>query len=132
MASRLAIVDVDPGPEGERRALDAIARHAADEGAGRLLVGLPLDMNGFEGKSAARARRFGERLAERTGLPVTFADERLTSEEAEAAARQTGWTPKSGKPIDDIAAALLLQGWLDDERARAARAALDEPAGGGA
>jgi putative Holliday junction resolvase len=126
LASRLAVVTIDPGSAGLERAIATVARHAADEGATRLLVGLPLHLDGREGKEARAARRLGQRLAALTGLPVDFADERLTSEAAMAEARKTGWTPRSGRPIDDLAAALLLQGWLDDARARRARRDLDD------
>ena len=125
MASRLAVLDVTPGAAGEARAIEAIARHALEEGATGLLIGLPLNMDGTEGKEAIRVRRFGERVAQRTGLTPVFHDERLTSEEAMTVARQSGWTPKSGKPIDDLAAALLLQGFLDERRALATRHELD-------
>jgi len=127
MASRLAVVDVTPGGAGEDRAIEAIARQAEEEGATGLLIGLPLNMDGTEGKEAIRVRRFGERVAGRTGLEAVYHDERLTSEEAMSVARQSGWTPKSGKPIDDLAAALLLQGFLDERRALDARQRLDEP-----
>jgi len=127
LASRLAVIPIDPGLAGIERAIDAVVRHALEEDATRLLVGLPLHLDGREGKEARAARRFGLRLAEATGLPVEYADERLTSEAAMEEARKTGWTPKSRKPIDDLAAALLLQGWLDDARARAARQRLDGP-----
>ncbi|HEX7880493.1 MAG TPA: Holliday junction resolvase RuvX [Candidatus Eisenbacteria bacterium] len=126
MASRLAVLDVQPGASGLERAVRAVARHAAEEEATRILVGLPLHLDGREGKEARAARRLGLALAEATGLPVDFADERLTSEAAIEEARKSGWTPKSKKPIDDLAAALLLQGWLDDASARAARQRLNE------
>jgi putative Holliday junction resolvase len=103
-----------------------VARYAEAEGAEALLVGLPLDGTGAEGPGVRRIRAFGERLAEVTGLPIFWVDEHLTSVEAEEAARRAGWNPRSKKPLDDLAAALLLQGYFDDERARAARAGLSE------
>jgi putative Holliday junction resolvase len=76
-----------------------------------VVVGLPLSLLGGEGRQAARARRFAERLGRRLGLPVHLWDERLSSV---AAARQ----PLVGRrgrrpPIDEVAAALVLQGYLD-------------------
>ena len=127
MATRLAVLHLPPGPLGTMIAIESIARHVEEEGATRLLIGLPLNMDGTEGKEATRVRKFGKQVATRTGLEPIFVDERLTSEEAEAVARQSGWTKRSGKPIDDLAAALLLQGYLDEQRALAARASLERP-----
>ena len=129
LASRLTVLHLAPGSTVQAEAIEAIARHVEEEGATRLLIGLPLNMDGTEGKESTRVRRFGDLVAARTGLVPVYVDERLTSENAEAVARQTGWTKKSGKPIDDLAAALLLQGFLDECRAREARAALDNSEG---
>ena len=127
MATRLAVLDVTPGAAGEAMAIEAIARHALAEGATGLLIGLPLNMDGTEGKEAIRVRRFAGLVATRTGLSPLFCDERLTSEEAKVVARRNGWSSRSGKPIDDLAAALLLQGFLDESRAERTREALGTP-----
>lgn len=126
LAVRLAIVDLKPGHAERPDPVREVARYAVDEGADTLLIGLPLDGNGAEGPGVRRIRDFGRQLAEATGLPVVWVDEHLTSVEAEEAARRAGWTPRSKKPLDDLAAALLLQGYFDDERARLARARIDE------
>lgn len=80
-------------------------------GAGGIVVGLPLNMDGSEGESAAAARAFGAALGEFTGLPVWFQDERLTSREAEnhGVRRQD---------VDRAAACLILQGYLDLQKRR--------------
>jgi putative Holliday junction resolvase len=126
LAVRLAIVDRKPGHARRPDPVAEVARHADAEGAEALLIGLPLDGTGAEGPGVRRIRAFGEALATATGLPILWVDEHLTSVEAEEAARRAGWTPRSKKPLDDLAAAVLLQGYFDDERARAARARLDE------
>jgi putative Holliday junction resolvase len=77
-------------------------------------LGEPLSLDGEQGPAAERVRRFGERLAEMTGLPLELVDETLTSAEAAARLRQAGigarWEP--GR-IDAVAAQILLQEVLD-------------------
>lgn len=82
-----------------------------------ILIGLPLNMNGSEGLPAQRVREFAERLGRRTGLAVELCDERLTSVAAEELLRERGANPdrRSGK-VDALAAAILLQGYLDEQR----------------
>ncbi len=78
----------------------------------RLVVGLPLHMDASEQDMTERARRFGNQLKGRYNLPVEMADERLTSREAEAELEARGGKfDKAG--IDALAAALILQSWLD-------------------
>lgn len=91
-------------------AYPAIRAIAAREGVEGVVLGLPLHMAGGEGDAAAMARRLGDRIANGLGLPVEYEDERLTSSEAE---RLAG----SGKPTDDIAAALILEQFLVRRRA---------------
>lgn len=78
----------------------------------RLVVGLPLQLDASEQEMTARARRFGNQLKGRYNLPVEMVDERLTSREAEAEREATGGKfDRAG--IDALAAALILQSWLD-------------------
>jgi len=102
--------------------LDRLAAFAEAEEVGEIVVGLPLHLDGREGASARRARRFAERLGERTGLPVVLWDERLTSAAAERSLRDAGVKAKDQKGlVDQVAAALLLQSYLDSLRAREER-----------
>ena len=79
-----------------------------------LVVGLPVHLNGREGAKAAAARAFGAWLAETTGLPVAFWDERFTTVEAESALWDAGLTHKRRKARrDKVAAQILLQAYLD-------------------
>src|SRR4051794_6657186 len=75
------------------------------EGVERLVVGLPVHSTGVEGRTAGLARRWGEWLAETTGLPLIFRDERFTSTEAENLLQDAGLkaSQRKGK-IDMIAA----------------------------
>ncbi|MGF6495825.1 putative Holliday junction resolvase [Luteibacter sp. 621] len=83
---------------------------------GELVVGLPLDNEGKEQPMTRTARRFAETLAERYGIPVAFADERMSSQEAArrfAAARAAGTRKRSdAKSIDAEAAAVILESYL--------------------
>jgi putative Holliday junction resolvase len=87
-----------------RRGLAALVRLAAEEGAERVVVGLPLTLAGEEGEQAARARDFAERLEEKVGLPVELHDERLTTRQAE----RSGGSAEA----DSRAAAHLLESYL--------------------
>jgi putative Holliday junction resolvase len=89
-------------------------RLVAEEGVVGLVVGLPLHTDGREGAMAAEARAFGRRLAETTGLPVEFADERFTSVHAESALWDAGLTHKRrNERRDRVAAQMMLQAYLD-------------------
>ena len=79
-----------------------------------VVVGLPVHMSGDEGAKAAEARDFGNWVAELTGLPLCFWDERFTSAMAENLLLQAGMTSKKRKKrLDKVAAQLMLQSFLD-------------------
>ena len=60
------------------------------------------------------ARKFADRLERRFGLPVAFADERLTSRDADARLRESGHNSRTAKPVRDaVAAQLILQTWFE-------------------
>jgi putative Holliday junction resolvase len=76
-----------------------------------LVVGLPCHLDGTEQDITTEARRFARRLQNRYGLPVHLVDERLTSDEAERLMRDH---PRSNTAdVDQIAAQIILQNWLD-------------------
>ncbi len=84
-----------------------------------LIVGLPLSMDGSESVMSAAARKFGAKLSEKTGLTVNFVDERLTSVTADRLLRESveagkKMTKKRVGAIDNLAAQLILQTYLDD------------------
>ncbi len=81
----------------------------------RVVIGLPLQMDGSEGEGARMARRLGGRLEAELGLPVIFRDERLTSRLAEAALLEGDLSRKRRKAESDrLAAQLILQNYLDE------------------
>lgn len=78
------------------------------------VVGLPMRLNGVEGDQAAIVRRFGTWVAEQTGLPVAYWDERHSSTEAEVLLWSQGVSPSRSKErLDRLAAQIILQGYLD-------------------
>jgi putative holliday junction resolvase len=87
-----------------KRGLAAIARIVEEQGAERVVVGLPLTLRGHEGEQAAAARTFAERLERRVRVPVELYDERLTTRLAE----RTGGLENA----DSRAAAHLLESYL--------------------
>ncbi|HLO67673.1 MAG TPA: Holliday junction resolvase RuvX [Holophaga sp.] len=99
--------------------LARLARLAREEGAQALLVGLPVHKDGAESATAPLARAFGEDLAARTGLPLVFWDERLTSVEAERLLASRGVKPKDRKArLDAAAAAVMLNDLIETRRSR--------------
>ena len=90
-----------------------ITQIARDEQVSAIVVGLPLMMSGDEQEQARASRRFGERLAEATALPVVYSDERLSSADVRAARQRHG--DKRREHIDDLAAAVILQRYIDTQ-----------------
>jgi len=102
---------------GDAADLAALAEVTAQYEVTRLVVGLPLNMDGTEGASAKLARAFAARLEARLGLPVEFHDERLSTFEASTRLRDQGLSARDQKGVIDAeAAAVILQGWLDGRR----------------
>lgn len=79
-----------------------------------LVIGLPKNMNDTEGVRVELTKEFGEKLGRRTGLPVSYWDERLTTVAADKAMIEAGVRRGNRKDyVDMIAATLILQGYLD-------------------
>jgi putative Holliday junction resolvase len=100
-------------PEADLVALRAVL---AERDVRRLVVGLPLNMDGSEGPMAKEARAFGTWLSAATSLPVDYEDERLSTEEAEDFLRTAGLRPSDRKKLrDSVAAAVILRSVLERE-----------------
>lgn len=81
----------------------------------RVLVGLPLNMDGSESELSARARKFANRIHGRFGVTVEMVDERLSSFEAKGEVMAQGGSRDFGKnPIDSVAARLIVETYLAD------------------
>ena len=81
---------------------------------GALVIGLPLNMDGSEGPRAQSTRAFARNFSVKTNLPITYWDERLSTVAAEKALLEADITRKRrAEVIDHVAAAYILQGFLD-------------------
>ena len=79
-----------------------------------IVLGLPKNMNNTEGERVEKTKAFGEMLERRTGPPVHYWDERLTTVAAEQILIESGVRRENRKAvIDKVAAGLILQGYLD-------------------
>lgn len=88
-----------------------VAEHDVD----RIVVGLPLHTSGRIGELARETRAWGDWLAQATGRPVQYVDERYTSVEADQILRDSGVPGRKRRDYRDmLAARLILQNYLDD------------------
>lgn len=98
----------------KRDDIDALARLAAEKGAGLILIGNPINMSGAEGRQSGWVREFADALHRRTGIPVKLWDERLTTVEASRVLRESGiGIEKRAAAVDRLSAVILLQSYLD-------------------
>jgi putative Holliday junction resolvase len=82
-----------------------------------LVCGRPMTLSGEEGPQARRIEEQARRIAAACGLPLEFADERLSSREAKRILREQGYNERSMRGrVDMVAASLFLQAWLDSRR----------------
>ena len=97
-----------------REDLAHLANLIAEKNAGLILMGNPIHMSGREGRQAEYTRDFAERLKEKTGLPLVYWDERLTSVEAGRVLRESGISiEKRARAVDRLSAVILLASYLD-------------------
>ena len=97
-----------------RQTLARIEELAKEYRAESFVLGLPKNMNNTEGERVEKTKAFGEMLERRTGLPVHYWDERLTTVAAEQILMESGVRRENRKAvIDKVAAGLILQGYLD-------------------
>ena len=95
----------------------AIRAIIVGEGVVRIIVGMPLGMNGQPGVQAELTRRWVEFLRRHTDLPIEVVDERLTSVQAHRSLDSMGVRRRQQRQhVDGVAATLLLQGYLDGHR----------------
>ncbi len=101
-------------PESDARAVIAVAERV---GAGRIVVGMPVSLNGTYGSQARRVQGFRRILIETTELVVESWDERFSTVEAERRLRESGVEPSRDRArLDSAAAAIILQSYLDAHR----------------
>ncbi len=108
-----------------KRGIEAVIRRIAEivvrERIGVIVVGLPRNMDGTEGSAAAKARTFADQVRVATSCDVRLFDERLTTVAAQKALHASGRNVKQGRAvIDQVAAQMILQIYLDGEAMRLA------------
>jgi len=95
------------------RVADVIAQEAQKRNVGRLVLGLPKNMDGSEGPRAEKCRDFAELLRSKTDIELVMWDERRSSIEAHAILHANGKKEKKHrKTVDAVAASLILEGYL--------------------
>jgi len=110
IATALATLPATPAETLAER----IASAAAEQSAERVIIGLPLRLDGSRGPEAAAAERLAADVRKASGLPVQMVDERLTTAAAERSLIAGGMRrEKRRASIDRVAAVILLQGHLD-------------------
>ena len=93
----------------------------------QIVVGLPLQLDGKTGTQAKKVKRFAERLAQQVNLPIVFWDESFTTIEAAQILRGTKKRRKKRKQvIDQVAAVLILEGYLEELRNSRGKGQVDE------
>ena len=95
------------------RVADVIAQEAQKRNVGRLVLGLPKNMDGSEGPRAEKCRDFAELLRSKTDIELVMWDERRSSIEAHAILHANDKKEKKHrKTVDAVAASLILEGYL--------------------
>ncbi len=97
-----------------REDMRQLAELAAKYRVARVVIGDPMHMSGRQGVQSENVREFGVRIEAKTGLPVEFWDERLTTAEAERILQESGISrQKRGRAVDRMAAVLILESYLE-------------------
>ena len=109
MASPLKIITRQNTPADVQAIIDIALKNEV----GRIIVGLPVNMDGSLGSQAEKVREFVKKLSRHTDLPVEFRDERLSTVLAKSSVQTVRKTNKNTR-YDAAAAALILQSYLDD------------------
>jgi len=103
--------------QADDKSLDDILRIAEENDIAEIVVGIPYSMSGRVGPQTRITMDYVDLLAKRTDLPIRRVDERLSSVQAERMLRQSGIQPSRNKgKIDAVAAAILLQSYLDSRK----------------
>jgi len=111
-----------------REDLRSLARLARRYGVSGIVVGHPLHLSGDDSAQAKKTREFAAELGELTGLPVHLRDERLTTREAHQILYEAGHARNEHRRVvDQVAAAMVLQDFLDSERQPAANSGEPHP-----
>ena len=114
LATALTVLET----KSEDDALKRIAALAQEHDVENIVVGMPFSLDGSLGPQARRVQSFIDTLSQRTKLPVVTWDERFSTVDAERVLVEAGVKrEKRKKHLDSVAAAIVLQGYLDRQRA---------------
>lgn len=104
---------------GMRNTAVRVAKEAEARSCKKIIIGLPKNMDGTEGERASVIKAFAEILSSITNIPIDFCDERMTTMQAYRFLDGAGTFGKKRKDvIDTLSAELILQSYIDRERAR--------------
>jgi putative Holliday junction resolvase len=109
-----------PTVERDGAELDRIGELVRERGAERIVLGLPLRMDGTEGPAARKVRGFAKELRQALpGVEVVFMDERLSTAQAHSALSEMGaGSRQRRRDVDRMAAQIILQRHLEQRRAQ--------------
>ncbi len=109
----MTIIDRTDTPQD----IQAVLTVVTENEVGVIIAGLPISMDGSIGPQAEKVKTFIKELSVNTDVPVEFRDERLSTVSAQRMMQITGRKKRREKKRDDaIAAAIILQGYLDERR----------------
>ncbi|BBM84260.1 Holliday junction resolvase RuvX [Candidatus Uabimicrobium amorphum] len=96
---------------------DEFAEIIEENDVSKIVMGLPKNMDNTEGEMVKEVKEFAQELQEKFDIPIDFCDERLSSWEAQNSLKRLGMSPsKRKKIIDAVAAALILQNYVDQQK----------------
>ncbi|MEA3402704.1 MAG: Holliday junction resolvase RuvX [Armatimonadota bacterium] len=116
IASPLEVISLE---EGSDPIAEVLAR-AEELEVERIVVGMPINLRGEVGPAAEQMQGMVDELRRRASVPVETCDERLTTAAADRSMADAGLSSRDRRgQVDKVAAALILQSWLDSRRHRA-------------
>ena len=96
--------------------ISEIRKIIKSEEVGKIILGLPLNLEGEDTKKTLEVREFSEILKSNVNIPVIFWDERYTSVEANEELKQMGYSiAESRKVIDKVAASIILRNYMENQ-----------------
>ena len=112
LAHPLETIHIKTVPDPLARIAEIVTR----DQIGMIVLGLPRNMNGTYGPASEKVKEFAEKLRAKVTCEVKLWDERLTSVAAQRSLHEAGRNVKNSREvIDQVAAQLILQGWLDSQ-----------------
>ena len=112
LAHPLETIHIKTVPDPLARIAEIVTR----DQIGMIVLGLPRNMNGTYGPASEKVKEFAEKLRAKVPCEVKLWDERLTSVAAQRSLHEVGRNVKNSRDvIDQVAAQLILQGWLDSQ-----------------